>query len=65
MVVPILGIATLWPGIDRISAVRAGFAALTGGNDAGCARLEQQLAKNLCFPQNNRVWAKVQEAEWP
>ena len=51
------------PGIDPISAVRAGFAALTGSNDAGGATLEQQLAKNLYFPQNNGVWAKVQEAE--
>lgn len=63
VVVPILGIATLWPGIDPISAVRVGFAALTGGNDAGGARLEQQLAKNL--PPEHRVWTRCRRPSGP
>jgi membrane peptidoglycan carboxypeptidase len=38
------------PGIDPVSVVRAGLAALTGSGDTGAATLEQQLAKNLYFP---------------
>ncbi len=40
------------PGIDPISTLRAGLATLTGNIDTGAATLEQQLAKNLYFPQN-------------
>jgi penicillin-binding protein 1A len=51
------------PGIDPISAAREGMAALTGGGDAGAATLEQQLAKNLYFPQAVGPVSKLQEAE--
>ena len=51
------------PGIDPISVVRAGVAALTGSGDTGAATLEQQLAKNLYFPQDDGLVSKVQEAE--
>jgi membrane peptidoglycan carboxypeptidase len=51
------------PGIDPISVVRAGIAALTGSGDTGAATLEQQLAKNLYFPQDDGLVSKMQEAE--
>ena len=51
------------PGIDPISVVRAGLGALTGTGDTGSATLEQQLAKNLYFPQDDGLVSKVQEAE--
>lgn len=51
------------PGIDLVSAVRVGFAILTGNSDTGGATLEQQLAKNLYFPQDDGIVTKVQEAE--
>ena len=51
------------PGIDPVSAAREGITALTGGGDAGAATLEQQLAKNLYFPQGVGLVSKVQEAE--
>lgn len=51
------------PGIDLVSVVRVGFATLTGNRDTGGATLEQQLAKNLYFPQDDRIVTKVQEAE--
>ncbi|MHB8187044.1 MAG: transglycosylase domain-containing protein [Dermatophilaceae bacterium] len=51
------------PGIDPVSVVRAGLAALTGSVDTGAATLEQQLAKNLYFPHNDGVVSKVAEAE--
>ena len=51
------------PGIDPVSAARAGLATLTGNVDTGAATLEQQLAKNLYFPQNDGLASKVQEAE--
>jgi len=51
------------PGVDPISAVRAGLATVTGSGDTGGATLEQQLAKNLYFPANDGVPSKVQEAE--
>ena len=51
------------PGIDPVSAVRAGLATLTGSGDTGAATLEQQLAKNLYFPQDTGLLSKVQEAE--
>jgi membrane peptidoglycan carboxypeptidase len=51
------------PGIDPVSAMRGGIAALTGSGDAGAATLEQQLAKNLYFPQGVGLASKVQEAE--
>ena len=51
------------PGIDPVSAVRAGLATLTGSGDTGGATLEQQLAKSLYFPQDGGLFAKVQEAE--
>jgi len=50
------------PGIDPVSVVRVGLAALTGSNTGG-ATLEQQLAKNLYFPRDNGIVAKVKEAE--
>jgi len=50
------------PGIDPVSVVRAGLAALTGSNTGG-ATLEQQLAKNLYFPRDDGIVAKVKEAE--
>jgi membrane peptidoglycan carboxypeptidase len=51
------------PGIDPVSVVRVGFSALTGRGDTGGATLEQQLVKNLYFPQDDGVVTKVQEAE--
>ena len=51
------------PGIDLVSVVRVAFATLTGNNDTGGATLEQQLAKNLYFPQDDGILTKVQEAE--
>jgi membrane peptidoglycan carboxypeptidase len=51
------------PGIDPLSALRAGVASLTGDGSTGAATLEQQLAKNLYFPQSDGVVAKVKEAE--
>ncbi|MCR6494681.1 biosynthetic peptidoglycan transglycosylase [Cellulomonas sp. P24] len=51
------------PGVDPISAARAGFAMLTGSVDTGAATLEQQLAKNLYFPQDGGLLDKVDEAE--
>ena len=51
------------PGIDPISVARAGLAALTGSGDSGAATLEQQLAKNLYFPQDDGLVSKIQEAE--
>jgi hypothetical protein len=51
------------PGIDPVSAVRAGLATLTGSNDTGAATLEQQLAKNLYYPQDDGLFSKVAEAE--
>jgi membrane peptidoglycan carboxypeptidase len=50
------------PGIDPVSAVRAGWATLTGSGDTGAATLEQQLAKNLYFPQDDGLVSKVKEA---
>ena len=50
------------PGIDPISVVRAGLATLTGSGDTGAATLEQQLAKNLYFPQDDGLVTKVKEA---
>ena len=51
------------PGIDPVSVVRVGLAALTGSSNTGGATLEQQLAKNLYFPHDDGVVSKVQEAE--
>lgn len=51
------------PGVDPISAARAGFAMATGNVDTGAATLEQQLAKNLYFPQDGGLVDKVKEAE--
>jgi membrane peptidoglycan carboxypeptidase len=51
------------PGIDPVSVVRAGLATLTGSGDTGAATLEQQLAKNLYFPQDDGLVSKVKEAE--
>jgi membrane peptidoglycan carboxypeptidase len=51
------------PGVDPVSVLRAGFAAVTGSSDIGAATLEQQLAKNLYFPQSDQVVSKVKEAE--
>jgi len=51
------------PGVDPISAVRAGLATVTGSGDTGGATLEQQLAKNLYFRANDGVPSKVLEAE--
>jgi len=51
------------PGIDLVSVVRVAFATLTGNRDTGGATLEQQLAKNLYFPQDDGIITKVQEAE--
>jgi len=51
------------PGIDPVSTVRAGLAPLTGSADTGAATLEQQLAKNLYFPQDDGLVSKVAEAE--
>jgi len=51
------------PGIDPIGVVRAGLATLTGSGDTGGATLEQQLTKNLYFPQVDGLVSKVQEAE--
>ncbi len=51
------------PGIDLVSVVRVAFATLTGNRDTGGATLEQQLAKNLYFPQDDGILTKVQEAE--
>ena len=44
--------------------LRLGLATLTGSNDAGAAPLEQQLAKNLYYPQDDGVLSKVAEALW-
>lgn len=43
--------------------VRTGLAALTGSGDTGSATLEQQLAKNLYFPQDDGLVSKLEEAE--
>ena len=51
------------PGIDPVSTLRASLAAMTGNIDTGAATLEQQLAKNLYYPQNDGVLSKVKEAE--
>ena len=51
------------PGIDPISVLRVGLSAVTGSGDTGGATLEQQLVKNLYFPQDDGVVSKVQEAE--
>jgi membrane peptidoglycan carboxypeptidase len=51
------------PGIDPVSTLRAGLAAVTGNSDTGAATLEQQLAKNLYFPQDVGLFSKVAEAE--
>ena len=51
------------PGIDPLSVLRAGLATVTGSADTGGATLEQQLAKNLYFPQNDALTSKVSEAE--
>lgn len=51
------------PGIDLVSVVRVAFATLTGNRDMGGATLEQQLAKNLYFLQDDRIVTKMQEAE--
>jgi penicillin-binding protein 1A len=51
------------PGIDPVSALRAGLATVTGRADTGAATLEQQLAKNLYYPQDDGILAKVAEAE--
>jgi len=51
------------PGIDPVSTLRAGLATVTGNIDTGAATVEQQLAKNLYFPQNDAVLSKVKEAE--
>jgi membrane peptidoglycan carboxypeptidase len=51
------------PGIDPVSVVRAGLAALTGSSDTGAATLEQQLAKNLYYPGDDGLVSKVQEGE--
>jgi membrane peptidoglycan carboxypeptidase len=51
------------PGIDPVSMVRLGLATLTGGHDTGAATLEQQLAKNLYYPQSDGLFSKVAEAE--
>src|ERR1035437_1478505 len=51
------------PGIDPLSTLRAGLATLTGNSNTGAATLEQQLAKNLYFPQNDVLFSKVAEAE--
>jgi penicillin-binding protein 1A len=40
-----------------------GLATLTGSNNTGAATLEQQLAKNLYYPGDDSVVAKVREAE--
>ena len=49
------------PGIEPVSVVRLGLATLTGSNDTGAAALEQQLAKNLYYPQDDGVLSKVAE----
>lgn len=49
------------PGVDPVSVVRAGFATLARSPDVGGATLEQQLAKNLYFGQDDSLGAKVQE----
>jgi len=51
------------PGVDPISAARAGVAMMTGSVDTGAATLEQQLAKNLYFPRDDTLLDKVKEAE--
>ncbi|MHB1489945.1 penicillin-binding protein 1A [mine drainage metagenome] len=51
------------PGVDPISAARAAVATITGNVDTGAATLEQQLAKNLYFPQDDGLVDKVKEAE--
>ena len=51
------------PGIDPVSTLRAGLATVTGNIDTGAATVEQQLAKNLYYPQNDGVLSKVKEAE--
>jgi penicillin-binding protein 1A len=51
------------PGIDPVSVLRMGLATLTGSNNTGAATLEQQLAKNLYYPGDDGVLAKVREAE--
>jgi len=51
------------PGIDPISAVRAGIAVLRGSGETGAATLEQQLAKNLYVAQDAGFATKVREAE--
>ena len=51
------------PGVDPVSTLRASLAAVTGSTDTGAATLEQQLAKNLYFPQDDSLFSKVAEAE--
>jgi len=51
------------PGVDPVSVVRVGLAAVTRSGDTGGATLEQQLAKNLYFPQHEGIVTKVKEAE--
>jgi membrane peptidoglycan carboxypeptidase len=51
------------PGIDPVSTLRAGLATVTGNIDTGAATLEQQLAKNLYYPENDGFFSKVAEAE--
>jgi membrane peptidoglycan carboxypeptidase len=51
------------PGIDPVSVLRAGLAALTGSSDTGAATGEQQLAKNLYYPGDDGVVSKVVQGE--
>jgi membrane peptidoglycan carboxypeptidase len=51
------------PGIDPVSTLRAGLATVAGNIDTGAATLEQQLAKNLYYPQSDGLFSKVAEAE--
>jgi penicillin-binding protein 1A len=51
------------PGIDLVSVLRTGLATVTGNVDTGGATLEQQLAKNLYYPGDDGLVAKVAEAE--
>jgi membrane peptidoglycan carboxypeptidase len=51
------------PGIDPVSVARMGLATVTGSSNTGAATLEQQLAKNLYYPGDDGVVAKVLEGE--
>ena len=51
------------PGIDPVSTLRASLATVSGNIDTGAATLEQQLAKNLYYPQSDGLFSKVAEAE--